>query len=106
MNVNSINSTNFGAKTKEGQEYKKTHLFKTTGAIVGGGLTTIGLLVAQKKQVERANIPAGYKLLAIAGTALFGGLLGTVTDTVINKTVKNVVSSLKTEPFQKTDKKK
>lgn len=104
MNINKINTTtNFGAKTKEGYEYKKTNFFKISGAAISTGLyaATLGVVHKQANPEVLKEFKLGQKVGLGVIAAGLGALGGWGADIMINKTVKNVVRSLKGEPSEK-----
>lgn len=101
---NSLNNVNFKANERTKKEkitYKRTDAYKIAGAIAGG---TLGIGIAAffhgfngktLGNTEIFKFSALGNVITVLGGAIMGGLFGTFTDIKINKTVKNVVASLK-----------
>lgn len=99
MNVNSVNSTSFEAKAKKAKqpkEYKRTDMFKITGAAIGAIGSGAAAIITNKSNPEfMKELGKGRLFGAAAGITLICAGLGAFFDTIINKTVKNTVASIK-----------
>ena len=118
MNVGSVNSVKFGSKlsvTKEGNEYKKTHMGLKAGIILGGG-GFLALGLGGNIMASGGNAKKGFKgffatfkklkpaIGAILTTAVVAGVLGgigAIHDAIVNnkirKNVDNAVAKVKLE---------
>ena len=112
MNVSNLNSVAFTARTKDGNDYKKTHMGLKTGVAVGAAAmpayifaahldsttfkkavkSTFKILTTDVARVFKDSKKEGFKIIGIAAgiTAVVAGI-GAIYDSVGNKKMaKNV----------------